>query len=167
MAPRRGTRRRLEALLGHLTPLTLQPASALSPLAATNKPSHSAGIKLLTDDEMREFVARGFLVMDVHDELGDTNALIHERGKQLFDRWGGGGGVGNNIFPAIPQLGEMLDCPSVRGALTSLLGRSHTLNPHRFMHNSAMDGTQMFHKDSQMGKPAPHRSRSAFIFYCE
>ena len=61
----------------------------------------------------------------------------------------------------------MLDCPSVRGALTSLLGRSHTLNPHRFMHNSAMDGTQMFHKDSQMGKPAPHRSRSAFIFYCE
>jgi hypothetical protein len=141
---------------------TEQPASALS-LAQASSPA----TKLLTDAEMRQFVASGFLVLDIHDELGDTNKLIHEHGKKLFDRWGAGGGLGNNIYPAIPQLGEMLDCPSVRGALTSLLGASYALNSHRYMHHSAMNGTQLYHKDSQMGKPSPHRSRSAFIFYCK
>ena len=59
-----------------------------------------------------------------------------------------GAGLGNNIWPAVPQLGDVLRSAVVHGGLQSILGEGYTMNAHRHMHNSSTQGDQAFHKDT-------------------
>ena len=42
--------------------------------------------------------------------------------------------LGNNIYPAISGLSEVMRGPTVRGAVTSVCGPNYSTSPHRFMH---------------------------------
>ena len=78
----------------------------------------------------------------------------------------GAAAVGNNIFPGNANLGPVLGSPTVRGALTSVLGADYALHLHRALHVSG-GGDQGFHKDTpEGGGPARHmRPRWCMVMY--
>ncbi|HLJ56412.1 MAG TPA: HEAT repeat domain-containing protein [Chthonomonadaceae bacterium] len=132
---------------------------------------------LLTDNQVRQFIAHGYLVLDcglppdVHARIYDKlQWILHEEGNP-----------GNNILPAVPEMRQVLDSPVVRGALTSVLGRDYVLHPHRFVHNiepaERVDGDLKvgqgsasfvgWHQDSHspLSRPRHHLPRYAMILY--
>ena len=141
-------------------------AAVATPVRA---PAAAEGPLLLSDAEMQQFVATGFLVLPLgqDDDEGISHRQIHREARRLWKSRGeaSGAGLGNNIYPAIPQLGAVMNSRRVDGALRSLLGDGYTMNAHRHMHNSTNQGQQSFHKDSQRGKPPNHLPRSCFVFY--
>ena len=88
--------------------------------------------KLLDDESVREFVTNGFVRLTpdvppgVHDGIDRLLRFACEE-----ETW-----YGNNILARVPQMYEVLDCPVVRGALTSLAGPDYYLHPHRAVHTS-------------------------------
>jgi len=143
--------------------------SAIAPVpSADSAPESVEGLppKLLTDLQMRQFVSDGWLALPV-DEMPDLHAELHAAAQKMWEMNGeaNGGSVGNNVYPALPQLQTVFDGPTVNGALTSLLGADYRMEAHRFMHTSSVGGTQQLHKDSQRGKPSMHRPRRCFVFY--
>ena len=108
----------------------------------------------LTDEQVRRYVADGFVVLDsglsaafhaaVTDEL--RYAMAHE--KPL---------PGDNLLPRIPALAELLAAPAVHGAVASVLGPEFAWAPHRFPHNSEPladppDHFDAFENGPRMGK---------------
>eukprot|EP01048_Picozoa_sp_COSAG05_P019908 COSAG05_NODE_3245_length_2213_cov_2.007569_1_plen_583_part_00 len=164
-----GAERRLRDLTSHLA------HHAPAPATAGARPPQNAGVsaavrlpprQLLSDAQVRSFLADGFLMLPLGDGDDDVHSDIHRDAHRLFKANGGvGGGVGNNIYPAIAPLDRVLHSPVIDGALTSLLGPGYSTAAHRYMHNSRVGGTQALHKDSQRGKPSMHRPRSCFVFY--
>ena len=67
----------------------------------------------LTDDQIREFICNGVLVLD-----SQTEPATHER---IFEKieWNNDHefNMGNNVLPRIPELQTVLDSPVVSGAL--------------------------------------------------
>ena len=138
----------------------------------------------LSDDQVRRFLADGFLVLDsglpsdfhaaVADEL--HYCMKHE------SPW-----PGDNVLPRVPKLAEFMESPVLRGAMGSLLGPEFAWTPHRTPHNSeplenapAFDpfenGPRMgkgsvsgsgWHQDghSRAGRARWHRPRAANVFY--
>ena len=87
---------------------------------------------LLNDDQVREFIANGFLRLtpDVRPELHkEIEALLRFAEEKEAH-------YGNNILSRIPKMHQVLNCPVVRGALTSIAGPGYYLHPHRAVHSS-------------------------------
>ncbi|MEM7365629.1 MAG: HEAT repeat domain-containing protein, partial [Pseudomonadota bacterium] len=88
---------------------------------------------LLTDDQVQRYIVDGFLVLDcdvardIHDHI--TQELRHCLQQESPH-------PGDNVLPRIPALNNILECPVVVGAMTSLLGPDYAWAPHRFPHNS-------------------------------
>ena len=88
---------------------------------------------LLSDDQVRRYVADGFIMINsglerAHHDAVTTDlsyALAHEPPM-----------LGDNVVPRVPLLQEVLDSPAVKGAMISLLGENFVWAPHRFPHNS-------------------------------
>ena len=86
--------------------------------------------KLLSDDQVREFIANGFLRLtpdvdpSVHVEVAALMRFAIEK-----ESW-----YGNNILSRIPKMYRVLNCPVVHGALTSIAGPDYYLHPHRAVH---------------------------------
>ncbi len=99
-----------------------------TPIAPSTKPSP---IKL-DDEQVRRYITDGVLVLNA-----DLNDAIHQR---IFEKisWNNNRefNMGNNVLPRVPELQQVIDAPSVRGALQSVLGDDYILHPHRFMHAS-------------------------------
>ena len=57
--------------------------------------------------------------------------------------------LGDNLRAQVPVLNRLLAAPSVRGALTSLLGEGCVLHPHQFVH-AAGRVDQGFHQDGNL-----------------
>lgn len=75
------------------------------------------------------------------------------------DRLPAAGSFGNNIYPGVPELAGVLQTPSVRGALTSVLGEDYCMHAHRALHlYEGMGNEQGFHQGKER-----HHIR---IFYC-
>ena len=149
---------RLRAVRRHLG--ATAPAAGC-PAAAT-APRHAAAPKLLDDAQVREFVTRGVLTLPVSELPDAFHAAIHAEAERMFDK---GIGMGNDIYPGISGLKDVLESPTVSGALTSLLGKGYALHPHRHMHQSTTQGDQTFHKDSQRGKVKGFRPRWVMALY--
>jgi len=119
----------------------------------------------LTSEQLREFLARGFLVL--RSTLPESyHRVIFER----FDELSGTiGHFGNNLLPLIPELNELFEDPVVKGALTSVLGDAHAMHPHRALHkNPPGSDEQGFHKDSYWGyvrRVRNHRPWWVMIMY--
>jgi hypothetical protein len=75
----------------------------------------------------------------------------------------------NNIYPSMPELGAVMQSPTVRGALQSVLGRGYQMHACRAFHDSTgRDSDQGFHKDGLEGHGPVrhHRPRWAMVMYC-
>ena len=133
---------------------------------------------LLSDDQMRRFITDGYLVLNANLPA-EIHAAIYERLQWVLHQEGN---PGNNILPAVPEMQQVLDSPSVRGALTSVLGRNWVLHPHRFVHNNEPGGEITaegaktgkgsatfigWHQDdhSPLSRPRHHFPRYAMILY--
>ncbi len=88
---------------------------------------------LLGDEQVRRYVADGFLSFDTGLEPSFHDAVAAELRVSMNE---GSPLLGDNLLPRIPMLADMLDSPAVNGAMTSLLGEDYVWAPHRFPHNS-------------------------------
>ena len=88
---------------------------------------------LLSDDQVRRFIADGFIVLD-----SCLPATLHEGiARELHfslkkeSKW-----LGDNLLPRVPNIDVVLQSSVVQGAMHSLLGEDFAWAPHRFPHNS-------------------------------
>jgi hypothetical protein len=139
----------------------------------TQQPPPASMPLLLTDTQVRQFIATGYLSLPVKDLPQSFHNLIHAKGQEVHEHGTVDGGSigthqpGNLIFPLIPELGGVMRSGTVKGALDSLLGTGWAMAAHRHMHTNIPAGgaDQQFHKDSQRDKPSLHRARQVFVFY--
>lgn len=120
-------------------------------------------LQLLTDEQMRQFVCEGFVVLqtDFSDEF-HRNML-----SKLDDVYATDGNPGNNLLPRVPELHKVFDHPAIKGALTSVLGEDYIMHPHRHGHFNNSPQAGGWHKDSYWGydKIRMHHPWWAMIFY--
>ena len=118
----------------------------------------------LDDESMKRYLAEGYLTIQT-DFPADFHRRIWEQADRTFEAEGN---PGNDIYPRVKELGEVLDHPSVRAALTGVLGPDYIVHPHRHCHQTppGKDG-QSNHKDSYEDDEnvRHHRSRWAMAFY--
>lgn len=120
-------------------------------------------LRLLTDEQMRKFITEGYLVLNTdfsdafHEELLD----------QLNDVYKNEGNPGNNLLPRVKKLRKVFDHPSIRGALTSVLGPDYLLHAHRHGHYNSSPKPGGWHKDSYWGhsRTRNHHPWWAMIMY--
>ena len=105
---------------------------------------------LLSDQQMNHFLAHGWLQLDTKLPLN-----YHQ---SLFKKFNGIVGEdndvnpGNNLLPVVPELNLVFDDPVIKGALTSVLGKSYMMHPHRVLHdNPPGSEAQVWHHDSYWG----------------
>ena len=119
--------------------------------------------RLLTNAQMAEFLAQGYLSLPVDDVAPSVHRELHANAERAWQKSGGdgGAGLGNNIWPALPQLGDVLRSSVVHGFVHSILGEGYTMNAHRHMHDSSKQGDQKYHKGARRRArhldPARHR----------
>lgn len=119
---------------------------------------------LLTDDQMRQFITNGFLLLNVNMPQG-FHEHIYQRCEAVYEKEGN---PGNNILPRIPELQQVFDHPTVTGAFSSILGPDHVMHVHRHGHRTPAQGKGGgWHKDSYWGykKIRHHHPRWAMVFY--
>ena len=133
--------RRLQSTLAALA----GPADAAPQTAEPQPDSGVPGpLVRLKAEQVRSFVVDGYLVVRP-DELG---AGFHE---ELYERtcdlkgWrteqqrGGASGPDGEASPAwegLPEISDLVQSPTVQGALSSLLGDDCVMHPHRALHTS-------------------------------
>ena len=97
--------------------------------------------KLLSDAQIIEFIKKGFIVLPLPELSPDFHAKCAD---SIMDPWEknsrNNNWIGNNIFPGNANLGSVLAAPTVRGALTSVLGPDYALHLHRALHVSGDGG---------------------------
>ena len=80
---------------------------------------------LLSDSQMRHFIVNGYVTV-----TADFPSAFHDSVRAQAERiFASKGNPGNDILPAIPQLGELFTHPAVTGALTSILGPGYAMHP--------------------------------------
>lgn len=89
--------------------------------------------KLLTDEQVRRFVADGFIVLDsgLPDPLHAGIARELHYSLKHESKW-----LGDNLLPRVPNIDVVLQSSVAQGAMRSLLGHDFAWAPHRFPHNS-------------------------------
>ena len=141
----KAARRRLGSVTSHLCPL---PVALSDTVALSQLPDARAGLyrepRLLTNQQMAEFIGQGFLSLEVDDVPAEVHSALHANAERKWEQSGKmvGAGLGNNIWPAVPQLGQVLRGAVVHGGLQSILGEGYVMNAHRHMHNSSTQGDQ-------------------------
>lgn len=63
------------------------------------------------------------------------------------------------VWADLPQISDLLQAPTVVGALTSLLGPGYSMHPHRALHSNNGNVDQFFHKDGHHIGERDHRPR--------
>ena len=88
---------------------------------------------LLSDDQVRRFIADGFIVLDscLPDALHTGIARELHFSLKKESKW-----LGDNLLPRVPKIDVILQSSVVQGAMQSLLGPDFAWAPHRFPHNS-------------------------------
>ena len=106
--------------------------------------------RLLSDEQVRAFVANGLLTLQPE--------LPPEFHQAMFDRFvdligdDNDHNPGNNLLPVVPELQLVFDDPVIKGALTSVLGEGYMMHPHRVLHdNPPGSDQQVWHHDSYWG----------------
>ena len=116
--------------------------------------------RVLTAEQLREFITRGFLRLDSSLPC-QYHEAVFDRAQQVVD---GHGYFGNNLLPLIPGLRELIEDPVVTGALMSLLGEHYLLHPHRILETSSPGcDAEAFYRDSYWGYTRRVRNPSALV----
>ena len=97
---------------------------------------------LLTDEQMKSYVQNGFIALPVSDLPDEWHNAFWQRchdwlfrGEVEAHKMPDGGVSRPFVYPHIPELSAVTQSPTVRGALTSILGPGYAQHPHRTMHN--------------------------------
>lgn len=140
----------------------------------------------LNDEQVRRFICDGILKLHsvdddvLHRQIRRKLGILNEQP----------GHIDNNVLPSVSELQQILDAPTVRGALASILGDDYMLHPMRAVvpsaplaeHERAVDlrgdedgppmgeGSRSYsywHKDTYapLGRARYHVPRFAFLFY--
>ncbi|RKN83803.1 HEAT repeat domain-containing protein [Paenibacillus ginsengarvi] len=119
--------------------------------------------RLLTDEQMRQFITEGYLLLKTDFSQSFHEELI----ANLSEVYSSEGNPGNNLLPRIPQLQKVFDHPVVSGALTSVLGEGYMMHAHRHGHFNNSPKPGGWHKDSYWGykRMRNHRPWWAMIMY--
>ena len=116
--------------------------------------------QLLDDARMQEFIRNGYITVQT-DLPAEFHSDLRQRIEEVFTTEGN---PGNNVLPRVPAIQQVLDDPSVHGALQSILGPDYYPHPHRHCHfNPPGSEGQRMHKDSWSKRH--HRTRWAMAFY--
>ncbi|MBA2938390.1 HEAT repeat domain-containing protein [Paenibacillus sp. CGMCC 1.16610] len=118
---------------------------------------------LLTDEQMREFITNGCLILKTDFSHAFHDNLL----EQLNTVYAEEGNPGNNLLPRIRELQKVFDHPVVTGALTSVLGPNYMMHAHRHGHFNALPTAGGWHKDSYWGydRVRNHHPNWAMIMY--
>ncbi len=119
---------------------------------------------LFTDEQMRKFLTNGFVIIkpDLPKSIHET---IYKKLDGVVDM---DGNPGNNLLPRVPEIQDVFNHPTVRGAFTSVVGPNYMMHPHRHPHtNRSGSSGGGWHKDSYWGygKVRNHHSWWAMAFY--
>ncbi len=118
----------------------------------------------LSDEQMRQFVAHGFVALKT-DFPAEFHAAMSQKIREVMNKEGN---PGNNILPRVPEMQAVFRHPVIQGALTSVLGPEYIMHPHRHCHFTEPGRkVQSWHKDSYWGhaKVRNHHPWWAMIFY--
>ncbi len=117
----------------------------------------------LRDEEMRDFVRRGFHTLH-SGLLASTHSDIHHSLQKWFASHDN---PGNDILGSVPALADLFSDPALDGALTSILGPDYLVHRHRHCHDhQAGAEAQQIHKDYPVGgNVRDHHPRSVLILY--
>ena len=119
-----------------------------------------AELRLLTDDQLRQFIVDGYVVVRPELDPG-LHERIHGETETVFEKEGN---PGNNLVPRIPAVQQVLDSPEVRGGLASILGEDYYTQPHRHCHfNPPGSEGQHLHQDGS--SRWSHHTRRILLFY--
>ena len=148
--------RRLRSLSSHLRPDDGPPQRANASGAPPPDVLRAAVDRKFSDAQMKQFLTQGYMVIPIKDVEPDFHETIYQKAKTLYRAEDGGGvDFGNNVFPAVPEIGTIYQTPAVVGAISSVLGDSYVMHPHRHLHSRPFGegGTsdQNFHMDSYWG----------------
>jgi hypothetical protein len=119
---------------------------------------------LLNDEQVAQFITHGFVQLQTDFTEQFHQAVL----KKMSEVYENEGNPGNNLVPRIPEIQKFFDHPTVKGALTSILGPSYTMHAHRHGHfNRPGTSDGGWHKDNYWGneKTRNHLPWSAMIFY--
>lgn len=118
---------------------------------------------LLTDDQMRQFITEGFLILKTDFSKQFHQELLQEL-NEVYEKEGN---PGNNLLPRIRGLRKVFDHPVIRGGLTSVLGPDYMLHTHRHGHYNSSPQAGGWHKDSYWGysRVRNHHPWWAMIMY--
>ena len=132
--------------------------------------------KLLSDEQMRQFVVDGFVQIDC-GVSSETHSSIYRKMTELLDdpeqSPSFGNNPGNNVIAMIPEIRRVVESPALRGALTSVLGPGYHEHAHRYLHDlrprsrGGAQNPQPYHKDNQspVARPATHHPNWAMVLY--
>ncbi|TMV49987.1 phytanoyl-CoA dioxygenase [Paenibacillus mesophilus] len=119
---------------------------------------------LLDDEQMAQFIAHGYLQLQTDFSPQFHQTVLHKMSEVYKQE----GNPGNNLVPRIPEVQQIFDHPTIRGALTSVLGPDYIMHAHRHGHyNRPGTSDGGWHKDNYWGneKTRNHLPWSAMIFY--
>jgi hypothetical protein len=89
----------------------------------------SESTRRLSDEQMRRFICDGVLVLDSVADASLHQTILNK--VQCVNSQDGG--VRNNILPRVSELQQIIDSPTIKGALQSILGDEYMLHPHRLL----------------------------------
>ena len=133
-------------------------------------------MKLLDDHQMARFLRDGFIVLEpdeldagFHARMFAAACDVHDEARAVGGDSGHLQALGDNLRARIPGLDRMLACPTVAGALASVLGQGYVLHPHHFVHEAGRQD-QSFHQDGNLpwndrAHYRTHRPNWAMLFY--
>ena len=134
---------RLERLHAHLCPrAALQRSLATGAEPAADE---DAGLKLLTDRQLKDFLIDGVAVIPVRDLSEEWHSAFYAKAtEQRSPTVNRQNRPRRNVWEDMPEITQICRTPTVRGALTSILGRDYVMHPHRALHTGGGTGDQGF-----------------------
>ena len=96
---------------------------------------------LLTDAQVKKFIVHGFLALPIK-ELGSAfHKSIYDKTKDAFGRFTEEKQDPRLVFGELPEMTDVINSPTLRGAMTSVLGSNYVQHPHRSMHTKPLHTT--------------------------
>ena len=102
--------RRLRSLSSHLRPDDPPQRAISSPVSGAPPPDvlRAAADRKFSDAQMKQFLTQGYMVIPIKDVEPDFHETIYQKAKTLYRAEDGGGvDFGNNVFPAVPEIGTI------------------------------------------------------------
>ena len=144
---------RFTKLRAHLNPPSRSPDAATRRCGSAATTSTHA--KLLSTQQVKDFIVNGFLELDVPELPPGFNEKFYETAKGLRDEprdklWG----------VLSPDVNALLSGPTCHGAVQSLLGRDYFMAPGNSHMHVSYKGDQGFRMGSLFLPPSPSPSLS-------